>query len=110
MTLNSRLYDILKPIALIYLPALATLYFAIASIWGIPDTTSVIGTISAADTFLGAVLGLSSKSYTQPLDGVIVSDGTDFTKVDIQKTHSELQNSKTVTLAIQQTSPASSPK
>lgn len=71
MKLTSNAYDLLKPIALIYLPALATLYFAVASIWGIPDTTAVIGTMSAIDAFLGAVLGIASKSFTPPTDGEI---------------------------------------
>jgi hypothetical protein len=72
MTLDSKLYDRLKPVVLIYLPALAAAYFAIASIWGIPDTQNVIGTISIVTTFLGSVLGLSSKNYAG--DGHIVMD------------------------------------
>ena len=42
-----------KNLAQIYLPALATLYFALASIWGLPYVEQVVGTITAIDTFLG---------------------------------------------------------
>jgi len=60
---NSRLYDILKYIAQIVLPALGTLYFALAGIWGFPYGEQIVGTITALDTFLGLVLGISSYNY-----------------------------------------------
>ena len=61
--LDNRIYDILKWIALVVLPALGTLYFALASIWGLPYGQEVVGTITAIDTFLGALLGISSVQY-----------------------------------------------
>jgi hypothetical protein len=61
--MSNRMYDILKQIALIWLPALGTLYFALAGIWGFPYAEQIVGTITAVDTFLGAVLGLSSHKY-----------------------------------------------
>ena len=63
MTLTNKAYDILKWIAQILLPALATLYFAIASVWGLPYGEQVVGTISAVDVFLGALLGISTAAY-----------------------------------------------
>lgn len=60
---SNRVYDILKAIALYWLPALGTLYFALASIWGLPYGEQIVGTITAVDTFLGAVLGLSKSKY-----------------------------------------------
>lgn len=63
MKLNNKVYDILKFIAQIVLPAAGTLYFALAGIWGFPYGEQVVGTITAVDTFLGAILGLSSLSY-----------------------------------------------
>lgn len=56
-------YDRLKFIAQILLPALATLWFAIGSIWNLPHTTEIVGTITAVDTFLGLILQISSNSY-----------------------------------------------
>lgn len=63
MILSNKTYDILKWIALYLLPAAGTLYFALAGIWGLPNGEQVVGTITAVDTFLGVVLGISSASY-----------------------------------------------
>lgn len=61
--LNNVAYDVLKKIATIILPALGTLYFALCQIWGFPFGEEVIGTIAAVDTFLGAILGISTSNY-----------------------------------------------
>ena len=63
MKLSNKLYDDLKWIAQILLPALATLYFALSKIWGLPYGEEIVGTISAIDVFLGALLGLSTAKY-----------------------------------------------
>lgn len=60
---SNKIYDILKWIALYLLPALGTLYFALSGIWGLPYGEQVVGTITAADTFLGVLLGISSATY-----------------------------------------------
>ena len=65
MTLNSKVYDVLKWIALYLLPALGTLYFALAGIWNFPYGEQVVGTITAIDTFLGVILGISSANYNK---------------------------------------------
>lgn len=61
--LDNDTYDFLKWIAQIVLPACGTFYFALSSIWGLPYAEQVVGTITAFDAFLGALLGLSSKNY-----------------------------------------------
>lgn len=61
--MNSKVYDVLKWIAQILLPALGTLYFALAGIWDFPYAEAVVGTITAVDTFLGVLLGISSAQY-----------------------------------------------
>ena len=63
--MSNRTYDILKFIAQIILPALGTLYFALAGIWGFPYGEQIIGTITAVDVFLGAVLGISTAQYNK---------------------------------------------
>lgn len=63
MKFNSNVYDVLKRIAQIYLPAAGTLYFAIAGIWNLPAAEQVTGTVVAVDTFLGILLGISSATY-----------------------------------------------
>lgn len=60
---NDEVYDIFKWVAQFLLPALGTLYFALASIWGFPYGEQVVGTITAVDTFLGVILGISSVAY-----------------------------------------------
>lgn len=61
--LSNKQYDILKWVAQILLPALGTLYFALAGIWGFPYGEQIVGTITAIDTFLGVILGISSANY-----------------------------------------------
>lgn len=58
-----KVYDVLKAIAMIILPALGTLYFALAGIWGWPYAEQIVGTITAIDTFLGVILGISTAQY-----------------------------------------------
>lgn len=65
MKLNDKVYDVLKWIAQYLLPALGTLYFALSTIWGLPYGEQVVGTITAIDAFLGAVLGISSITYNK---------------------------------------------
>ena len=61
--MSNKTYDTLKYIAQIVLPALGTLYFAIAEIWGLPSAKQIVGTITAVDTFMGVVLRISSNQY-----------------------------------------------
>lgn len=63
MKLSNETYDLLKKIALYFLPALATLWLTIGKIWGIPYTTEIGATLTAIDVFIGACLGISSKNY-----------------------------------------------
>lgn len=65
MKMSNKLYDALKWIALIALPAVGTLYFALAGIWGWPYAEQVVGSITAIDTFLGAICGIASASYNK---------------------------------------------
>ena len=65
MKMSNKVYDALKWVAQLLLPALGTLYFALAGIWGWPYADAVVGTITAVDTFLGVLLGISSASYAK---------------------------------------------
>jgi len=65
MLLNNKVYDIMKWVALIVLPASGTLYYALAGIWGLPYAEQVVATIIATNTFLGAVLGVSTYQYNK---------------------------------------------
>ena len=65
--MTNKTYDILKNIALIVLPALATLWLTISKIWGLPYGEEIAATITALDVFLGAILKVSSKFYMEKL-------------------------------------------
>lgn len=68
MKLNNKWYDRLKWVAMYLLPGLGTLYFALASIWGLPYGEEIVGTITAVDTFLGVILGISTANYNKNLN------------------------------------------
>lgn len=63
MKMSNKLYDTLKWIAQYVLPALGTLYFALASIWGLPYGEQIVGSITAVDAFLGVILGITASNY-----------------------------------------------
>lgn len=63
--MNNKVYDVLKKIAQIVLPATGTMYFGLAEIWGLPYAPEIVGTITVVDTFLGVVLGISSYQYNK---------------------------------------------
>ena len=63
MVLNDKVYTVLKYLCQVGLPALGTLYFALAQIWGLPYSEQVVGTIAAITTFIGVLIGVSSFYY-----------------------------------------------
>lgn len=65
--MSNKTYDIFKWIAQYLLPALATLYFAVSQIWGLPYGEQIVGTITAVDTFLGVLLGISTANYNKQI-------------------------------------------
>lgn len=66
--MSNKTYDILKFIAQIVLPAVGTFYFALASIWGLPYGEEIVGTITAVDALLGALLGISTVQYNRGIE------------------------------------------
>lgn len=67
--MSNKLYDVLKYIAQIVLPALGALYFGLSRIWGLPYGEEIVGTIAVIDTFLGALLGISTAQYRKAQEG-----------------------------------------
>lgn len=65
MKLTNKQYDTIKFVTQLLLPALATLYFALAGIWNWPYGEEIVGTITAIDAFLGIFLKLSSDAYNK---------------------------------------------
>ena len=65
MKLNDKVYDVLKWICLIALPALAVLYFTLAKIWGLPYGAEITATINAIALFIGTLIGVSQLSINK---------------------------------------------
>lgn len=102
MNFNDKVYDVLKFIAQIFLPALGTLYFALSGIWGLPYGEQIVGTITAIDAFLGMILGISTKNYTG--DGTLridtSNDDTDYYRLDVNGELASLAEKKKVILTV----------
>lgn len=103
--MKNRTYDFFKSLALIWLPALGTLYFTVGGIWHLPYTEQVIGTITAVDTFLGVVLRIASGQYSKnpKTDGDIIVNTKDPDKdvftLDLSKMP-ELKDKQLITLRV----------
>lgn len=67
-TFNPKLYNVLKWVALVLLPAVGTFYFAMGQIWHFPAIEEVVGSITALDTFLGILINKSSKNHQAAYD------------------------------------------
>ena len=102
MVFNDNIYNKLKWIAQYLLPALGTLYFALSGIWGLPYGEQVVGTITAVDTFLGVLLGISSANYKG--DGTMVINAGDAEKdiysLELNGPIEDLSNKKTITFKV----------
>lgn len=102
MKISNQAYDILKYIAQYVLPGLGTLYFALATIWGLPYGEQVVGTITAVDTFLGILLGISTSRYDG--DGVLRIDSSnaekDIYRLEMNTPLEEMQNKTSVNLKV----------
>lgn len=61
--MNEKLYKILAFIGRIGLPALATLYLALADLWHLPLKTEIAGTMSALSAFMNTVLSIDSSKF-----------------------------------------------
>jgi hypothetical protein len=80
--ITGKMYNWLKFLALVVLPALGTLYVALAALWGLPSAQAVSGTILAVDTFLGALLQISSANYnSSTAQGTLAVHETDDKKI-----------------------------
>ena len=65
MVLPDKIYDILKWITMIVIPALATAYVGLAAVWGWPYADQIAKTAAVICTLLGALLGISTAQYNK---------------------------------------------
>lgn len=84
LTLSNSTYDRSKKVVELWLPGLATLYFTLSQIWGLPYGEEVVGTLAALAIFGGTILGISTKNYRETIetvfDGALVVDKEDALK------------------------------
>jgi Putative phage holin Dp-1 len=103
--LKNSTYDRLKFLALVALPALGTLYFAVAGIWGLPWADKIVGTITAVDAFLGALVHVAANVAKAPADGQLIVDksepGKTLFTIAMDTALHEIENLDHVTLKVQ---------
>ena len=103
MTFNNKIYDRVKWVAQYFLPALTTLWMALAKIWGLPYGTEIGATLAAVDLFLGVLLGISKSNYTG--EGTLVVNTNDPDKdlynLELNVDPAELPNMKSVTFIVE---------
>jgi hypothetical protein len=97
---NNQVYDILKRVALIIIPALATFVNAVGMVWGVPHTNEATATITAFGVFLGAALGVSSKNYEPETHGDLVVSKHDDVYADFTVEPANLKDGDTIVLKV----------
>lgn len=105
--LSDKVYNIIKWLTVYVLPPLGTLYFALSGIWGFPFGEEIVGTIVAIETFLGALIGISTYTYNKTgagIQGTLMIDETNpnlpYTQLDFNDPLSIVAGEKTVTLKV----------
>lgn len=98
--MNDKTYDILKRVALIVVPALATFVNAVGIVWGVPYTNEVTATITAFGVFLGAAIGISSKNYEPDTHGNLVVTKHNDVYADFTAEPSDLKDGDTIILKV----------
>lgn len=105
--LSNKIYDQLKFVAQILLPALGSLYFSLAGLWGLPAAEQVVGTVVVVDTFLGVLLSLNTQTYNQSdakYDGAIhlgEIDGNQRSfRLELPIAAADIENAKEIVLKV----------
>lgn len=98
--MNDKTYDVLKRVALIIIPALATFVNAAGMVWGLPYTNEITATITAFGVFLGAALGVSSANYEPETHGNLVVTGSNDVYADFAHEPEKLKDGDTIVLKV----------
>lgn len=108
MVLSSKLYDILKLITSLILPAVATLYGGLVAIWHLPYGTEIVGSITALNTALGFIISRSTRNYANITDGTLNVDTSDPEKdvysLEVDGALDTLAKKDTITLEVKKIS------
>ena len=68
LKLKNKLYDILKWVSILFLPALATFYGLVSKTWDLPYGEQIVITINGLGVFIGALIGISTANYNKGKD------------------------------------------
>lgn len=106
--LSDKWYELGKKMVLVILPAFSSLYFGLSQVWGIPGAEKVIGTLAVLTTFLGVILGISSRNYESSgaaYDGTMVvgtsADGTKLAySMELDGDPADLKDKKSVSFKV----------
>ena len=104
MKISNKTYDLLSNTVKLVLPAIGTLYFTIASVWGLPFGDQVVGSLAAIATFLGVVLTVAKRGWNNVMDGSIVVNTSDPAKdvysIELNGPIEDLTTNKSVALKV----------
>lgn len=105
--LNDKVYDVLKWITLIVLPACGSLYFGLSGIWGFPHGEEIVGSISVICLFLGSILGISTGQYNAlpyDYDGQLEltqdAGGTELSNLVLNKPSDDMEDGEEIVLNV----------
>lgn len=98
--MNNKTYDILKRVALIIIPALATFVNAVGIVWGVPYTNEATATITAFGVFLGAAIGIGSANYEPETHGNLVVTKHNDVYADFAAEPANLKDGDTIVLKV----------
>jgi len=104
MKINNKTYDAINSTVKIVLPAIGTLYFTVASVWGLPYGEQVVGSLAGVATFLGVLITVAKRGWNNSMDGSIVVNQSDPEKdvysIELNEPIEELTTNKSVSLKV----------
>lgn len=106
MIIPKKLYDALKWVALVALPAFSAFYYVLALTWGLPAVVQVMATVAGVETLLGTLLGISSAKYRnsdERFDGsldIIKSDASLINQLEITTNPAQLSKQSELVLKV----------
>lgn len=104
---NNKVYDTLKYVTQVFLPAAGALYFGLAGYWNLPNADSVVGSVVVVDTFLGLLLAgnqaaynNSDEKYDGSIDAENVAEGVKRYSLSLKGDPAEIENMKQVVFKV----------
>ena len=107
LLVSDKVYDVSKNLVQVIIPAFSSLYFGLASIWDFPNVEQVVGTLAVIATFIGAMVGVSSRVYQasgQAYDGKLVvytpEEGKTLYSLELDLTPEEIEEQSSISFKV----------